>query len=294
MPDRPPRTKPDSEPLTLPMSSPPHRHPAAPLDQAHGLRQLFAGGAPRFVPLVHNPQVEGTGVVMERLCAAFADQGLHTLVVDAADSASPPHELATVDLGACVEALSPQVSYLAARGLPMHYLDSRATLTGFLDALRSAAPHADVVLLHAGALDLRRMFVGRTPRPMLLAGNRADSLTHAYTSMKLLSQRLGALAYDLVVVGDVSHRHAGQMGGRLAECADHFLGAALRQVAVVDPRVPAHAPLTADLCRLAADVVAGPTGHAGGASLNHGSTDLPTYPAKQASQRRPASVGRMN
>ena len=121
------------------MSAPTSRRSASPRDQAHGLRQLFAGAALRFVPLVHNPQVPGAGAVMERFCAAFAEQGLHTLVVDAADTASPPHELATVDLPACVERLSPQVSYLAARGLPMHYLDSRATLTGFLTALRSAA-----------------------------------------------------------------------------------------------------------------------------------------------------------
>jgi flagellar biosynthesis protein FlhG len=272
------------------MPAQPVHRPAAPRDQAHGLRQLFAGREPRFVPLVHNPQVDGTGVVMERLCAAFAHQGLRTLVVDAADSASPAHELASVDLGACIETLSPQVSYLAARGLPMQYLDSRATLVAFLDALRSAAPAADVVLLHGGALDLRRMFIGAAPRPMLLAGNRPDSLTHAYGSMKLLSQRLGALAYDLVVAGDVSPRRAQRMGERLAECADHFLGAALRQVAVVDPLAPAHAPLPADLCRLAADLVAKPTHAAGGLAL----PGPPARPATPSTPRRQASAGRTN
>lgn len=272
------------------MPAQPPRRPAAPRDQAHGLRQLFAGREPRFVPLVHNPQVSGTGVVMERLCAAFTDQGLRTLVVDAADSASLPHALASVDLAACVEPLSDHVSYLAARGLPMQYLDSRATQTAFLEALRTVAPAADVVLLHAGALDLRRMFTGCTPRPMLLAGNRPDSLTHAYTSMKLLSQRLGALAYDLVVAGDVSERRAQRMGDRLAECADHFLGAALRQVVVVDPMAASSTPLPADLCRLAAELVAAAPGSVAANALS----ELPAHPAMQASPRRPASVGRMN
>lgn len=271
------------------MRFPTSRQPAAPLDQAHGLRQLFAGRGPCFVPLVHNPQVSGTGVVMERLCAALADRGLRTLVVDAADSASPPHALASVDLAACVEPLSAQVSYLAARGLPMQYLDSRATLAGFLDALRGAAPSADVVLLHAGALDLRRMFSGRAPRPMLQAGSRPESLTHAYTSMKQLSQRLGALAYDLVVVGDVTTRGAQRMAERLAECADHFLGAALRQVAVVDLQSPPHAPTPADLRRLVADLVAPPRGAAAA-----GPAELPTLVASQAAPRWPASAGRMN
>ena len=239
---------------------------AAPRDQAHGLRQLFGGagmqagahGALCFVPLVHNPHVDGVGAVMERLCAAFAAQGRHTLVVDAADSASRAHELAGVDLSACIEPLSAQVSFLAARGLAMNYLDNRATLAGFLAALRTAAPRADVVLLHAGALDLRRMFSGQVPSPLLLASNRPDSLTHAYTSMKLLCQRLGALAYDLVIAGDLAPRRAQRIAARLTECADHFLGAALRHVAVLDPASSTQAPLAADVVNLAL----GQTAHA--------------------------------
>ena len=282
------------------MPAQPLRSPSAPRDQAHGLRQLFAGAALHFVPLVHNPHVPGAGAVMERLCAAFAALGHRTLVVDAADSASPAHELATVDLPACVERLSPQVSYLAARGLPMHYLDSRATLTGFLEALRTAAPQADVVLLHAGALDLRRMFVDRAPSPVLLAGNRPDSLTHAYTSMKLLSQRLGALAYDLVVAGDVAPRRARRMADRLTECGDHFLGAALRNLAVIDPQASAQSPLDADLGRLAAGQVAGVAAGAvsnavaGASPRPAAAPDRPPTPARPTSPRQSASAGRLN
>jgi hypothetical protein len=163
-----------------------------------------------------------------------------------------------VDLSACVETLSPQVMYLAARGLPMRYLDSRATMAGFLDALRSAAPRADVVLVHASASDLRRMFAGRTPSPVLLAGNRPDSLTHAYGSMKLLSQRLGMLAYDLIIAADVGAKQARRMADRLGECGDHFLGAALRHSAVIDPLEPARTGLPAALKRLVADQLAPP------------------------------------
>ena len=277
---------------STPLTAAPSRRPDtadAPRDQAHGLRQLFAGHALRFVPLVHNPNVAGTGVVMERLCAAFTAQRLRTLVVDAADTASPPHQLASVDLAACVEPLSPWVSYLAARGLPMNYLDGRATLSAFLEALRTAAPQADVVLLHAGALDLRRMFIGRTPRPVLLASARPESLTDAYTSMKLLSQRLGALAYGLVVVGDVSPGRARRMADRLEACGDHFLGAALRDLAVVDPQAPPHAALTDDLRTLAAGLVAPPAAAAPANPL----AELPPPPGPRAPTRRPAAAGRM-
>jgi flagellar biosynthesis protein FlhG len=274
-----PRRRPDAPDL-----------PAAPRDQAHGLRQLFAANELRFVPLVHNPSVAGTGVVMERLCAAFTAQGLRTLVVDAAETASHPHQLASVDLAACVEPLSPWVSYLAARGLPMDYLDGRATLSAFLEALRSAAPQADVVLLHASALDLRRMFIGRTPRPVLLASARPDSLTHAYTSMKLLSQRLGALAYGLVVAGDVTPGRARGMADRLESCGDHFLGAALRDLAVVDPLAPPHAALPDDLRTLAAGLVAPPATAAPANPL----AELPSPLSARVSTRRPAAAGHMN
>ena len=263
--------------------------PNAPRDQAHGLRQLFAGRQMRFIPLVHNPYVDGVGVVMERLCAAFTVQRLRTLVVDAADSASPPHQLASVDLAACVELLSPHVSYLAARGLAMNYLDGRATLTSFLEALRSAAPQADVVLVHGGALDLRRMFSGRTPRPVLLAGARPESLTHAYTSMKQLSQRLGALAYGLVVAGDVAAGRARRMADRLEACGDHFLGAALRDLAVVDPQVSPHAALPEDLLTLATGLLAPPPAAAANALAI-----LPLPLGPSAPTRRPAAAGRLN
>jgi MinD-like ATPase involved in chromosome partitioning or flagellar assembly len=174
----------------------------------------------------------------------------------------------------------------------MHFLDSRATLTGFIEALRSAAhaAQADVVLLHAGALDLRRMFVGTAPRPLLLAGNRPDSLTHAYTSMKLLSQRLGALAYDLLVAGDVSPRRARRMGERLADCADHFLGAALRRVAAIDPQQPAHAPLTAELRALVADRM---TPISSGPAANPLAA-WPVSPPVRPAARRPAPAGHLN
>ena len=225
------------------------RPPARP-DQAHGLRTLFGGNRQRFVPLVHNPLVAGAGVVMERICAVATLLDRCTLVVDAADSASSPHELAAVDLAACVERLSSSVSYLAARGLPMRYLDSRATMVGFLDQLRQAQPQADLVLLHAGASDLRRIFAGRTPHPVLLAGDRPDSLTQAYASMKQLSQRLGALSYDLIIAADVPPRRARRMADRLGECADHFLGSALRHSAVVDPLAPVRTALPQALKRL--------------------------------------------
>jgi flagellar biosynthesis protein FlhG len=120
--------------------------------------------------------------------------------------------------------------------------------------------------------------------------------------MKLLSQRLGALAYDLVVAGDVGPRRARRMGERLADCADHFLGAALRQVAVVDPLASAQAPVTPDLRQLVADLVAArgtplPAGDPAAnplAALAPASAASAPPPPVRAAARRPAPAGRLN
>lgn len=231
------------------------RHTAAPSaaieDQAQGLRRMFAATRQRAVPLVHNPFVAFGGIAMERLCACYAERGLHTLVVDAADTASAPHELTSVDLSACIEPLSAKVSFLAARGLPMRWLDSRGTTAGFLAALAEAAPYAEVVLVHAAATDLGRMFAGRSPRPVLLAAEWPDSLTHAYASMKLLSQRLGVLAFDLLLATEAEPQRLQRIADRLADCADRFLGAALGGWAVADPFEAELETLHPDLRRLA-------------------------------------------
>jgi len=171
-------------------------HTLAPQDQAHGLRRLFASSRVRFIPVVSNPHVMGAGVLLEGLCAAFAELGLHTLVVDAAESAPTPSELASVDLGACVESLSKDVSYLAARGLPMRYINAKGSAAQFLEVVTEAAPQADVVLLHASAAELARVVALREVRPVLLADTDANSVTHAYAGMKWLAGRAGLMVYS--------------------------------------------------------------------------------------------------
>ena len=82
-------------------SIPGHGMPAASLsDQAEGLRQMFANGCARFVPVVSNPHITCGGVVLERLCTAFAERGAHVLVIDAGERAGSAGEMAMVELGA--------------------------------------------------------------------------------------------------------------------------------------------------------------------------------------------------
>lgn len=224
----------------------------APLDQADGLRRLFAASRVRHVAVVGNTQVPFAGVLLERLTVAFAALGGHTLVVDAATGSPPAHELARVDLAACLEPLAPEVSYLAARGLPMRYVDTRGCAGGLLDALATAAPQADVVLVHADAGDLSRLFLRRALRPVLLAADAPAALTEAYAGFKLLAMRNDWLSFDLLLAADAREPRAERIARQLGSCADRFLGAALHDWALLDPADDtAHAPEPA-LLRVAA------------------------------------------
>ena len=140
-------------------------------DQAAGLRRMFNGATVRVVPVVSNPHVSCGGVLLERLSTALAERGARVLVVDAGESASSAGEMALVDLAQCVERLSPQIAYLAARGLAVRFVDSGGSTRAFLERAAEAAPGCNVVVVHASASDLCRMSArsamtgpGRAPR----------------------------------------------------------------------------------------------------------------------------------
>lgn len=214
-------------------------HPA---DQAEGLRQMFAARVLRFVPVVANPGAVCGGVVLERLCAAYASFGLHTLVVDAGDQARAPSELAEFDLSEGIEPLSKQVSYLAARGLPLRHADARGSCASLLHALADAAPQCDVVLVHASASELVRIFGERARhgnlRPLVFTNDVAEGLKQAYAAVKIMSQRGPWLAYDLLVCAHPHSDQADAVADRLGQCADNFLGAAQRDWLRINPHEP--------------------------------------------------------
>jgi flagellar biosynthesis protein FlhG len=233
--------------------APPGAWPSGrPADQAHGLRRLFAAPAPRHLALLANPHVPATGVVLERLGSTLAALGLHALVVDAAAGAPAPHELAALDLAACIEPIGPQLSYLAARGLPLAHVDARGSAGALLATLDRAAPQADLLLLHADATDLVRLFGRALPPTLLLAGGTPESLTHAYAGCKLLVQRCGRMSWDLLLALAPRHPLAGRIGARLGSCAERFLGAVVHESVAIDPDGDPRAPLPPALQRLLA------------------------------------------
>ena len=75
-----------------------------PLDQADGLRRLFAHARTCVVPVVSNPHMAFGGAMLERLCSAFAEQGRVAATLSAgggmADSTIFAIERAGVDVAA--------------------------------------------------------------------------------------------------------------------------------------------------------------------------------------------------
>ena len=239
-------------------------------DQAAGLRQMFAHRRCRFVPVVSNPHIAFGGVMLERLCTAFAERGAQVLVVDAGERAGEYDEMALVELGQCIERLSSQISFLAARGLPIRFVDAHGSTRGFLRQAAEAAPGVDVVLVHAPAAEIGRLFSTRRDAgvasfadaltdgdgdgetPIVCADDRPASVTHAYGSMKLLGQRAGLVVFDLLLGAGPNSPRAERIVASLASCVDSFFGAALRDVARIDPTGDATDPASPALRRIAA------------------------------------------
>lgn len=216
-----------------------------PEDQAAGLRQLFAAARTRFVPVVSNPHVEIGSLLLERLALACNEAGSHALVVDAGELAPAPHEIAALEPAAAIEHLSPKLSYLAARGLPIAYVDAQGSTAGFLHTLAEAVPPGSVVLVHASASELARLFGRRNVRCLLLASDHPDSVTHAYASLKVLARRAGLMAFDLLLSAAPGSPRADRIAHHLGRCADDFVGAALHASARLDPSSPLGAPTPA-------------------------------------------------
>jgi hypothetical protein len=263
-----------------------------PLDQADGLRRLFGHSRMRFVPVVSNPNMAFAGAMLERLCTAFNELGLRTLVIDASERAPAPHELAVLDIGECIEPLCAQVSYLAARGLPLRFVDTHGGTGAMLQTIADATNDFEVAVVHASASELCRLFSRRAIRPLLLADDRPDSVTHAYAAMKLMSTRAGFMVYELMLGAADNSPRAERIVERLASCADDFLGAVVRDFAQVDPASDATEPAPDELRRLARELLAvavSAAGEDGDAASTYG--PLSTLPAPIATPSAAAHAG---
>jgi flagellar biosynthesis protein FlhG len=220
---------------------------------------MFATRSLRFIPVMVNRAAGCGGLVLERLCTAYATMGLRVLVVDASDQARPPHELAEFDLSEGMEVLSSHVSYMPARGLPLRYVDARGHCGSLLDALADAAPKCDVVLVHASAGELVRLFAqrgrGHDLRPLVFTNDLADGLKEAYAGIKVFSARAAWMIYELIVCAPPISRQARTVARRLAECSDTFLGVAQRDWQELDLLAPPESDVPGGLMQMASELL---------------------------------------
>jgi hypothetical protein len=271
------------------------RSAPAPLDQADGLRRLFARAPLRVIPVVSNPHMAFGGVLLERVCTAFAEQGAQVLVVDASERAPAPHEVSLMELREGIEPLSAHVSYLAARGLLLRYVDTHGSTANFVTHLADAAPAADVVLIHASAMDHCRL-LGRSvqsrstrsnsawasdARPLLLVDDRPSSVTHAYAGLKLLTQRAEVMVHDILLGASNFSPRAPRIAEQLRSCAEHFLGAVVRDVLLLDPATDPHQSASPDMHLWAQECLKNSAGQ-GNFSMEDGRFHPPSRPLVRA------------
>lgn len=204
-------------------------------DQAAGLRRLFAGRRRHFIPLVANPHVAFSSVVLERVTTALTLSNIPTLLVDASDRSPKPADVALLDLSACVEQLDKHTAYLAARGLPRAHVDTRGAANGLLTALANAAPQAQVIVVYGEVADLARVFHRIEARPVLITADRVDAVKHAYAAAKVFAQRAQLLTFDVLMCAPQGSRRARAVAASLADCADHYMGSMLADWALIDP-----------------------------------------------------------
>lgn len=232
---------------------PPDRSPLAPpVDQADGLRRMFSPEPHHVLALVSNPHVIDSAVAVERLTAALADQGRSVVVLDAGELSPLVDESSVLGLASCVERLSDRIQYLAGRDLPRQYVDTRGSAARLVGALMRAVPGADTLLVHASAAEIARLFPQRLLRPIVLAADHAESVKHAYASLKLLQRRLHWCTFDLMLLASRAGLRARHIAESLSTCAERFAELALHDWVAIDPQTSAAKAPAAELMRLVA------------------------------------------
>ena len=153
-------------------------------DQAQGLRTLFRGPALSHIGLVANPYLDNNavGVVLERITAGLGLLGRRTLVIDASDTSPRAPEGVAIDLGMCIESLSPDIWYLPARGLPKRFVDTRG------NSLQLTPPRP--LKVSAPDEELKRLFYQLVDGKV--GNNSEPTKPHAFPTLQTLFTRLSS------------------------------------------------------------------------------------------------------
>jgi flagellar biosynthesis protein FlhG len=227
------------------------------LDQAAGLRRLFARRALRVLPLAGGDESRAEPAFVLNLAAALARAGWRPIVVDgqrrglsARLAGEPALELADLLEGQrsfeSVVIRSPEgFSVLpAACGLAQVASDPAAADAMF-GAIAAVRDGYDIALVHANPATLGALLGGHQAEPAVVCGPAERDLTAAYARLKALATGHGFSRFRVVFDRAPSPVISAQRHRRLAEVADRFLSAAVAYGGAVAPHDDAQAALRA-------------------------------------------------
>lgn len=205
-------------------------HPHETPDQASGLRRLFGGSLPEFVPVVARRDV--TAPIVANLGAACARIGRAVLIVDqtpgeiaAALGLAARRELAHVIAG---ERRMDQVLLGAEAGLAVlpatrgleQVIAGATTLENVVEAVE---PRCDLILVHAEPTQLAQLSMPCSAEVLLPISASATALTAAYIEVKRSVQRGNRVR--TFVHGVATTEAAGALFASLADLTRKFLAA---------------------------------------------------------------------
>lgn len=206
------------------------------VDQASGLRRIFAASETRVLTLVADPLLRDEAVI--QLAGALARQIRRVAVVDENNSVAlqfglrAKYELAHWLAGSAtveqvvLNAAERIVVLPAARGLAQ--LRAQTATPGWRigELLAQAGHKLDLILCSAAVADARRPQVGFAGEGELVfvVGARADGITAAYGRLKLLVRSLDVRTARVLLARAKSEAAAKSSFDALAETARRFLG----------------------------------------------------------------------
>lgn len=236
-----------------------------PVDQAHGLRRLFARQTVRLLPLVASAGWPDAQALALDLAMRWAQDGRHVLVLDGLSAQRSPwvdeatawdldHVLqAQVSFEDAAQAVVPGVWLMAAQeGLPSLVRDGHAARS-VLQAAAQLPQGIDMVILLAGAPIVAALCAGEAVLPLVLGGDAPADMTDAYLALKILATEGGLSRCGLVLTDRGAPARVQMAAQRITTCAQRFLGGDVHLAATVPLHGAQTEPALQALARRAVD-----------------------------------------
>lgn len=207
------------------------------IDQAHGLRRMFAPGRPRVIQIVAGRPGVGRTSVAVNLAAALAQRGRDTLLVEAVEHPAKPRALAYLGLETPSSALAtpPQVLAVpATEGLAVWPLELTArSRAGDAIPIPARAPGRsrlpDCVLVNSASMRPLVWTGEHESHDVLIVLSRAAaSITDAYVLIKRMSAQGLQNRFHVLVNRAASEEEARLIYRNMAGVAHGYLDVRLQ------------------------------------------------------------------